>query len=79
MNKSQYAFECPEHRYCFAQVPSTNVCMILNGNKNMLTGEVTAPYEDGKCPFCKPEQRLTNGVWYHTARDLKIPKVRKNS
>lgn len=76
-NRGKLSFECQEDRYCFAYLPLTGLCGILDGNQNLVTGEVMAPYEKGKCPFCKPEQSVTNGVYYPTPRDLKMPKERR--
>ena len=71
------AFECKDGRECFARLVMTGNCAILEGNENLMTGEVTAPYEPGKCPFRKVNQGYRNGVYYATPRDLKLPKDRR--
>lgn len=76
-NRGKLSFECKDRRYCFAQLPLTGLCAILDGNENLVTGEIMAPYEDGQCPFCKPEQSVTNGHYYPTPRDIKLPKDRR--
>jgi len=42
---------CKDSRPCFARKDGHCVCLI-------------STYPDGKCPFCKPEMEVTNGVYY---------------
>ena len=76
-NKAKKAFKCQDSRYCFAYLPLTGICGILNGTENVVTGEIMAPYSDGQCPFCKPEQNVTNGVYYPCPKDMKLPMERR--
>ena len=71
------AFECVNGTDCFARLVMTGNCAILEGNENVMTGEVTSPYEPGKCPFQKENQSIRNSVYYPTPRDLKLPKDRR--
>jgi len=47
---------CRDSRECFAKKEG-HLCKILMES-----------YEDGKCPFCKPEREVTDGVRYPKTR-----------
>ena len=54
---------CVDSRQCFAKRDrgdGTFGCSILEPDEKYKR----APYEDGKCPFCKPKMAYTNGVYY---------------
>lgn len=44
--------KCNDKRKCFAQTIYHDCSLLLE------------TYEDGKCPFCKPEKTITNGRAY---------------
>ena len=48
---------CEESRPCFAQ-------RLRIADKKIHCTLLTESYENGKCPFCKPFQNITNGKEY---------------
>lgn len=43
--------KCKDTRPCFARKEGRCICL-------------SETYPEGKCPFCKPEMEVTNGVFY---------------
>lgn len=61
----EYKSRCVDTRKCFGKRKGRNgewCCRILTPDKN--SRDKRAYESDGDCPFCKKDNRFTNGVFY---------------
>lgn len=52
MSSNMFRVKCNDCRECFARTKDGKCTILVSG------------YENGKCPFCKPDRDVTDGVTY---------------